>query len=335
MLTEYTLLLEQLHHAGENSIWCADEQVQELLGSHFAGWTLTNRFHQPLPARTIFCDFDFSQLPCKQPQQVIFRIAKEKAINLHIIEQALQYLPAQGRLMLIGYKNEGINSLKSQLEKEADCQIAASKLGKQLQLLEITSNGPQQLQLSKEDYTQLQPLQQGEFNFISKPGLFGWKKVDRGSEILIETLQQQAEIQTFRHVLDLGCGYGYLSMQAWQLGFQHIDATDNCAAALIACRANFAALGINGQVLASDCAEQLQQNYDLILCNPPFHQGFDHRQGLTQRFVEQAAAHLRPGGEAYFVTNQFIGIEKLFIKHFTKQQLLVKKEGFKVIHLRR
>ncbi|MCK5881489.1 MAG: methyltransferase, partial [Sinobacterium sp.] len=163
-----------------------------------------------------------------------------------------------------------------------------------------------------------------------------WKKIDLGSRLLIEQFdkyQKKHGADTSQTLLDLGCGYGFLSIAAKQLGFNTIDATDNCAAALLSCEENFKQLSINGAVISSDCGDNISKHYDMILCNPPFHHGFDHDTSLTEKFVERSAKLLKKGGKAFFVVNEFVGIEKEANKHFTKQLLLDKNSGFKIIML--
>src|SRR5690606_9948663 len=74
----------------------------------------------------------------------------------------------------------------------------------------------------------------------SKPGLFGWNKIDQGSEFLIQSLP--AMLGTMPRppasLLDLGCGYGYLTLMTKDLPLQGRVLTDNNAAALFTARHN-------------------------------------------------------------------------------------------------
>lgn len=329
MTPEFTLLDQLLRNAPNHSLWCADENVAGFMPSHFSGQIITNRYdlalglckHHP---ETLFNDFQLTE--CHRPlQEVIFRIAKEKAINIHIIQQSLALLPQGGKLHLLGYKNEGIGSLNN-FYSETNAKIHRHK--GQLFHIEIVSNGL--FALKTDEYTPLQWIDSGQPGFYSKPGIFGWNKTDAGSELMMQLFNQYQQNNTSARVLDLGCGYGYLSIMARQNGYTHIDATDNNAAALLACQANFVHYQISGEVFPDDHGEYCQKRYDTILCNPPFHQGFGHHKNLTEIFVAQSEKLLSSGGQAWFVVNQFIGIEKIADQHYKKCELLAKKNGFKV-----
>jgi len=266
--------------------------------------------------------------------RIIHCISKEKAINLHLIDSISTLKHCE--LILLGAKNEGIKSLQTYSNKQTalDCEI--SKLGKQHFKLCIKANT--YTPNSDSDYGEQQRFHSEPFDYYAKAGQFGWQKQDRGSQLLIESLKNYMESKPEINpkaldVLDLGAGYGFLTLHAHHLGFHHIDASDNCAAALLSLEKNFALHDIQGEVIASNCANTIKKKYDVILCNPPFHQGFDHKKSLTECFAESAAKHLKSGGIAFFVVNQFVGLEKEANKHFTKQQLLDKKDGFKILLL--
>jgi len=170
---------------------------------------------------------------------------------------------------------------------------------------------------------------------MSKPGVFGWNKIDRGSALLIEylptLLAQLASSPTT--VVDLGCGYGYISAMAHALAPVHYLATDNNVAAVAACRENFKRLDIAGQVSLDNCGQSLAAKADLVLCNPPFHQGFELENSLTLQFLRSAKGLLKNNGTALFVVNSFIGLEKSSKGLFADCQVVVNNGSFKLLVL--
>lgn len=324
-----TALLQQLlQQAPENSLWCLGENSAELVGFSTTVSSVSNRFDlSQAIAHCQFSDFDFSIYADSSLDCIIFRIEKEKALNIHIIHQALHKLSAQGVFHLIGYKNEGIESLAKMLAKQTNSRIEKTKY-KQLQHLKVS----QATHIDIENhYAQLQEFCINDVTFLSKPGVFGWQKIDKGSALLVQALAEQGSLNPDDKILDLGCGYGYLSLQAKQLGFNHIDATDNNAAALIACQANFNQRQIKGKVFADHIAQQaVSQAYDIVLCNPPFHQGFAHSKQLIHDFCYQAHRVLKKHGQAWFVVNQFIGIEAIAKPMFSQVERLNEAEGFRI-----
>jgi 16S rRNA (guanine1207-N2)-methyltransferase len=110
-------------------------------------------------------------------------------------------------------------------------------------------------------------------------------------------------------------------------------ATDNNAAALLACQANFAAQGVNGTVVAGNCGDGLDQRFDALLCNPPFHRGFTHHGDLTEQFLVAIARLLSARGRALVVVNRFIPVLRLAEKHFRQRRLYAENSSFQVFEL--
>lgn len=292
-----------------------------------------------------FSDFDFEALE-QRFDLCIYRVSKERPVVHHIFNSLEQGMNPTYTLLLGGKKNDGIKGYHKKLEKEhgfngrliknGDIYTAALKSGNQTTKI-----------LEDKQYPILRKIQlpSSSTELYSKPGVYGWEKEDQGSKLLIDSLlteeQKQAgdENTRARSLLDLGCGYGYLSILLSQhLQLSKIIATDNNAAAIAACKKNFETYGNpkqnnNWEVVADDCAASVNDYFDLIVCNPPFHQGFDTERELTQKFVAQAAKRLKPSGKAYFVVNSFIPLEKVAAKFFTEIHTCVNDKQFKVIRL--
>lgn len=205
------------------------------------------------------------------------------------------------------------------------------KLGRDY--LSLTGRGTAPPQpLADDDYAALRPLADSGFGpLFTKPGLFGWHRIDAGSALLTAQLPALFErLGTPRRVLDLGCGYGLLALAAHREGAAWITATDNCAAALAACERNFTEHDIAGEVIPSDCAAEIAARFDLVLCNPPHHRGFAADQGLTRRFFRAAAAHLDRRGAAMFVTHRTVPATRLADAFFAATELLAEADNFRV-----
>jgi 16S rRNA (guanine1207-N2)-methyltransferase len=110
-------------------------------------------------------------------------------------------------------------------------------------------------------------------------------------------------------------------------------ATDNNAAAIIAAEKNFALYAMQVEVMADDCGSTLQERFDLILCNPPFHQGFSTDSQLTDKFLRQTQRLLAAEGNALFVVNQFIALERAAEKYFRCIEQFASNRSFKLIRL--
>ncbi|MFV8782415.1 methyltransferase [Microbulbifer sp. SA54] len=334
-----SLLARLVSQASEATLWIADENSKPLLqpGLSYRGTLLSNRWDIVQQARrcgieAYFNDFDLAAIQ-KPYQQIIYPVSKEKAAVHHVINAAARSLPSGGELILLGEKNSGI---KTYAQKAAQrCKVAKSIQKHGNDYLSISTMCPDSslgTPLDDSDYSALQqPDALG--GLYSKPGQFGWNKVDAGSALLTEHFAAFLPAPGAQ-IVDLGCGYGYLSARIAKLGDFSLTATDNNAAALRACAENFAQLDIKGNVLPGDAGSEVPTgSADLVICNPPFHQGFQVEGDLTDRFLQQAARILRPRGTALFVVNEFIPVGRKAQGIFTQTNCVDKAKGFCVYQL--
>lgn len=316
---------------------------------------ITNRFDKfltlenqlPKSDQIKFKDFDLGNQ--KHPlNTVFFRVAKEKPLNLYWINQAFDRLSPNGKLIFVGNKGDGIKSIIKHAETRFNTKAKLTKhkpdaILARLQKREEKNTGTP---LDDRNYAELRAIGSqnkiGESSvkevvFYSKPGVFGWDKIDQGSQLLIEALPAFFDsVKTKpKRLLDLGCGYGYITAIAAQLNeFDEIIATDNNATALLAAEKTFAENTIPAKCLATDAGEQITEQFDLILCNPPFHQGFSVDGGLTQKFLANTKRLISKDGQAIYVVNTFIGVEKLANQIGLQTRLITDNKQFKVIELK-
>ncbi len=344
MNADHALLLEALHHAAGPALLVADENCLGFPFHRLPGSVevLSNRFDVAEQARaatpeTRFSDFDFSDLRSDRLTLVAARLSKEKAVVHHIANSASRVLDDGGRLVLVGGKREGIKGYANRIgEAWGDGRGSLHKEGA-LYAAQCTRRCAPTAVLADNDYPRLRTVDTpGPDPVYSKPGIFGWDRVDPGSRLLADELPAfLAGGNRGARLLDLGCGYGYLSLMAAKEGRLAITATDNNAAALAACRRNFEVHGIGGQVVAADAGAGLGSVFDLLLCNPPFHQGFRGDRALTEKFLDAARALLVPRGRALFVVNAFVPLEKLARDRFDSVTVVRENRSYKVVALTR
>ncbi len=334
------ILLPDLQASGGTTLWLADENALDCAHSIPARENLTimsNRFDVAQQAQraghhALFSDFDFSALPQESLARIVYRISKEKAVNHHVFNHASSLLENGGQLSIAGLKNEGsktfIDKLASQYGNGHSRKHGVVYRGDFCKTSTTPQNG-----FDAQDYTALRLIQTPALDFFSKPGIFGWDKIDQGSAFLVEHLPEfLAQFsRSPQSMLDLGCGYGYLTVMTRHLPLSQRTATDNNAAALLAMQQNAAHFGMAVDVVADDAGASLLGAFDMILCNPPFHQGFSIESELTKKFLRHAAKLLSKNGRALFVVNSFIGIEKLARQHFHDVSLVANNGRFKLL----
>lgn len=342
MTSAASLLLPLLATGGQRTLLVADENcidfpLQQLPPGQPL---LSNRFDMVARAQAAnltahFSDFDFSPWAPGSLDLIVYRLSKEKAVVHHIANRACELLAPGGELVVVGGKQEGIKTFAKTIGVLFGTAPELEKHGNlyRLTLVRGPQSGPG---LDDHHYPQLREIfSLNAQPVFSKPGLFGWDRIDAGSALLAQHLPVflSGTGKTPQTLLDLGCGYGYLSLMAAQQGQFHITATDNCAAAISACRHNFAAQGISGEVIAADCGDGIETRFDVILCNPPFHQGFGEERGLTEKFLANTRRLLTKQGRALFVVNRFVPLEGLAGKLFRGVEVVLENSGFKVVEL--
>ncbi len=334
------LLFKAMQDSPSPRLWVTGEQNQLPAGDVPVDLALTNRVDLADALRTrgvetILNDFDLTALS-NVPQTIGLRVAKEKALTHHLINQAAHALPAGGLLWLCGNKQEGIKGYLQRTSRYLGCQPNIQRQAG-MQLGEFTrpttpAGGP----LDDQNYASLQALDLDGSLWWTKPGIFGWRSIDSGSALLAAALNQvwPASASPPAQVLDLGCGYGYLAVSAAKRWPQaSIVATDNNVAAVTACTTNLSPFGDRATARLADCGAGLQGPFDAILCNPPFHQGFGLQPDLHERFLCRSRELLAPQGHALFVVNQFLALERSAERHFKEIHIVDRTRSFKLVRL--
>ena len=111
------LLLDMLRSEREPCLWIADEHVAGIqqIPVNPVVEVISNRFDvadalSKQGWNSQFSDLDFSHLDDQSFTTVYFRLAKEKPLVNHVINQASRLLKPGGRLIISGEKQQGIKT---------------------------------------------------------------------------------------------------------------------------------------------------------------------------------------------------------------------------------
>jgi 16S rRNA (guanine1207-N2)-methyltransferase len=176
------------------------------------------------------------------------------------------------------------------------------------------------------------PLADGPLQVVSLPGVFAHGRLDRGSALLLEHLDDLPH----GHLLDFGCGAGVLGAAlkrrypASQLSLLDVDAF-----ALASSRLTLARNGLDAELIAGTGIESAPQGLAAIVSNPPFHQGVHTHYQASENLLTQAAAHLNIGGELRLVANSFLKYPPLIERHLGPCRTLAEADGFRIYAARR
>lgn len=163
----------------------------------------------------------------------------------------------------------------------------------------------------------------------AEPGVYAAGKLDPGTAFLLESY----DLKTLagKKILDIGCGYGLLSLKA-ALADATVTALDDDLLAVRSTHANAEHHGLDIRVLHSDVNSELrdEERFDAVLMNPPFHVGKQVILEVPKAFIAAAHKHLVVGGELVLVANKALGYEGL-LEHFSYWETLAMNQQFKVL----
>ncbi|MGK3122955.1 16S rRNA (guanine(1207)-N(2))-methyltransferase RsmC [Candidatus Pantoea formicae] len=159
------------------------------------------------------------------------------------------------------------------------------------------------------------------------PGVFSRDGLDIGSDLLLSTLEPH-----FRgKVLDIGCGSGVLATVMAQISPRiRLWLCDVHAAAIEASKLTLAANELEGEVFASNVFSDVTGRFDMIISNPPFHDGLQTSLDAANTLIRGALKHLNSGGELRIVANAFLPYPQILDETFGNHEVLAQTGRFKV-----
>ncbi|MDX1557904.1 MAG: methyltransferase [Marinobacter sp.] len=162
--------------------------------------------------------------------------------------------------------------------------------------------------------------QDGSVDIEALPAVFARAKLDIGSRLLLPHVAQAvATLQAGGSVLDLACGNGVLGLAALA---ERVDLlvgfSDVSSQAVLSARRNVERAFPEAHAVFSHCdgIDQAAGPFDLILLNPPFHEGGVVGDHIALRLFAQASRSLKPGGSLLMVGNRHLGYHRSLRRYF-------------------
>jgi 16S rRNA (guanine1207-N2)-methyltransferase len=170
-------------------------------------------------------------------------------------------------------------------------------------------------------------LADGPLEVVSLPGVFSHGRLDVGSALLLEHLEQLPA----GHLLDFGCGAGVLGAALKRrYPTSQVSLLDVDAFAVASSRLTLAANRLEAEVISGDGIDAAPKALSAILSNPPFHQGVHTHYQATEHLLRQASQHLQQGGQLRLVANSFLKYPPLIEQHLGPCQTLAEANGFRI-----
>ena len=236
------------------------------------------------------------------------RLPKSKDELNMAVHAAAVGLKAGGRLWVYGANDEGAGSAAGRIrEIMAPATTVAS--GGRCRVLETTR--PEVipgLLGTLEQWGRPFPLEVPHLpaTWISFPGVFAHGRMDAGTRALIDVIPMLA---TGSNVLDFGCGSGLLG---GYVGARQPDvAVDFLDADAVAIEAVAANVPGARTILSDGLPESADRRYDLIVSNPPYHEGKGETGRVIEDLVRRAPLHLTEKGTLLLVTQRRLPVDIL------------------------
>ena len=182
----------------------------------------------------------------------------------------------------------------------------------------------------------------GEFEVRAHGACFSGTKSDEGSALLIDSLLGLLDDEAPESVLDLGCGNGWLLTAATRASGANTGlGIDVSKAAVASARATAEANGVDVDAILGGAADPEEPalaglgEFDLILLNPPFHQGTAIETETAAALMATAAKHLAPGGQVLTVFNSHLRYRGRLESIIGPSRQLARNKKFTVIASRR
>ena len=166
-----------------------------------------------------------------------------------------------------------------------------------------------------------------EFTFIANDGVFSKRRVDFGTNLLINSLEDLSN----KTILDLGCGVGVIGILVAK-GYENTNVTmsDVNIHAIDLANKNIKLNGVNNaNTIVSSLFDNIDSNFDIIISNPPIRAG----KTIVHGVIKEGFSHLNKGGMVYVVIQKKQGAEsmkKVMEETFGNVTLINKDNGYMI-----
>lgn len=242
--------------------------------------------------------------PSGQFQTVALRLPKARGELEMLTHAAAGLLAPSGTLYLFGGNSEGIESAGRRLGAVFDSvQTVQTKFHARV----FAAREPRSIlkpALGDWRSTFGFAVDGANFSHATYPGVFASGRLDDGTRFLLENLPAVGG-----EVLDLACGSGPI---AQVLTRRHGDArftlADIDAISLEAAKENVPGATVHQITRLRDVPAA---NFDVIVSNPPIHQGVEQTFAVLRDFLATAPDYLAAGGEIFLVVQRTVPVAKL------------------------
>lgn len=262
-------------------------------------------------------------------QTALVQLPQGRSLARAVIFKALAALQPGGDLYVWGDVRAGIRPVEEDFAAMGDVTSVAVGGGERLFHLRRRDELP----AVPEDWqTPWEPREldleaAGErYRIVTQPGVFSADELDAGTRFFLEHLPDLG-IRSPKAVLDACCGTGIVGMAAGRV--LRADAVVYADDDVLAVHCARAATGAK-VILADLTRERVEGDFDLVLCNPPFHQGVGEDRSFVRRFIDLLPAGL----PLALVANRFLPYDRELGQRFRDVRIVAQDARYRVFFCR-
>ena len=270
-----------------------------------------------------FIDGKYKNIFCVLP--------KQKEASFYMLARCLDALEDSGLLMAVAANDAGGKNIEKWLKQLGVNPTSLSK--NKCRIVWAYKNEINQEKIEHYiDQGSPKNINVQDYIFTTQVGIFGWNKIDKGSQILTQYLPDNLS----GIGADFGCGYGYLSDMLLQKSpkikkLYMLEADYN---ALECAKINLKKYEDNFDLhydwIDLTQEKNIPKNLDWIVMNPPFHEGKKANNVIGVDFIVNASNALKKNGRLYMVANVHLPYDKTLEYNFSTVEKLYEENGFKV-----
>lgn len=260
---------------------------------------------------------------------VLMRVTKTLALLEHELILLRPHLKPDSRVLGCGMVKQ-IHTSTLQLFERIIGPTSTSLARKKARLIFATVDPGLEKPVSP--YPVCYPLEGTSIQLVNHANVFSRDQLDIGTRLLLQNIPAD---NLYADIIDLGCGNGVVGLMAAQNNpAATLHFVDESAMAVASAQATYAGAGVSNParfVQGDALSSFAPASADLILCNPPFHQGNVVGDDVAWRMFNQARRVLRKGGELRIIGNRHLNYHVKLKRLFANVQQVAADRKFVVL----
>lgn len=270
----------------------------------------------------------------QQYDAAIIRLPKSHASFDMVLHATASSVKEDGMIIVYGMNDEGIKGAQKKLNASfGDSEVIGYK--QRCRVLAAHNTPHEEIRENLDDFKMLSEISYNHaplseiltIPIVFYPGMFAAGDLDVGTKTLLDAALPH--IDDNQRILDYGCGSGVIACIIHRLYPEtKIDLLDRDSISLEAVRENFPQH--NRLIAADSLAGCTEEEYDLIISNPPIHTEKEEHYRTLHQLITNAPTHLKNDGKLIIVTQSRLDLKEYFDRAHMSAHILTEDVHFTV-----